>query len=245
MEHPPHLSVGYVRIDFEVFPTAAQGLVRRIYQVVSASRCRSSSSNRYTTSLSRTSSATIAPLETTPVSSAAGEPNVPIAVVQAIFLACSSSEIGGSMCTQLAARKSIPILAVSPLRPTVPLLANYLLLPADEFNELWHYLSAHDLQPWIFEGCQADGAPVGLLAARREYIRLINNRELLIDLSRAFREEDRQYMLTLAHRALDLTPSVPTYDRDYAPTVTEAVACNLITRRRLLPAARPRIVFER
>lgn len=196
-------------------------------------------------SLSRTLSATIAPLETTPVSSAAGELNVPTAVVQVIFLACSSSEIGGSTFTQRAARKSIPTPAVSSLRLAASLPVNHLPLPADEFNELWHYLSAHDLQPWIFEGCQADGAPVGLLAARREYIRLINNRELLIDLSRAFREEDRQYMLTLTQRALELTPSVPTYDRDYAPSVTEAVACNLITRRRFLPAARPRIVFER
>ncbi len=119
------------------------------------------------------------------------------------------------------------------------------IFSADEFNELWHYLSAHDLQPWIFEGCQADGAPVGLLAARREYIRLINNRELLVDLSRAYREEDRQYMLTLAHRALELTPSIPSYNSDYAPTVTEAIACNLITRRAPPPASHPRIVFER
>ncbi|KAF7339136.1 hypothetical protein MVEN_01990300 [Mycena venus] len=97
-----------------------------------------------------------------------------------------------------------------------------------KFNELWHYLQAHDLQPWVFEGT-TDGGPAGLLAAQREYIELILSRELLCTLHHGYAAEEQGFMDGLALRAFASTPDIQPLRTDYAPTPEEALVTEGLT----------------
>lgn len=123
-----------------------------------------------------------------------------------------------------------------------PLIFRWVL--ADEFGELWHYLGAHDLQPWIFEGCLEDGGPAGLLMARIEYIRLMSTRDILRDLLRVYRSEQREYMFRIAHAAFAVAPEALPLTADYAPSPFEAEVTNGIVRRAAQQPVR-RLRFER
>lgn len=84
----------------------------------------------------------------------------------------------------------------------------------------------------MFQDCDSDGGPLGLITTYLEYLRSITSRDTLRSLIRSFNDEGREYMSRYANFAYSVTPEVyapPEFECE--PSPEEATVTNSIFRR--------------